>query len=61
MVPKGHSTKVKLARLLRQETTVSLKWLAARLSMGSWTYVPNLLNEPLQIPTSAQGMLPLCQ
>jgi hypothetical protein len=34
------------ARRLRQETTMSLKWIAARLQMGTWTYVSNLLNEP---------------
>jgi len=27
------------------ETTMSLKWIAQRLRMGSWTYVSNLLNE----------------
>ena len=43
---KGHPSKVKLARRLRQETTMSLKWIAARLQMGTWTYVSNLLNEP---------------
>jgi REP element-mobilizing transposase RayT len=26
----------------RQETTMSLKWIARRLDMGSWTYVSNL-------------------
>jgi hypothetical protein len=36
------------ARRLRQETTTSLKWIALRLHMGSWTYVSNLLNEPPQ-------------
>ena len=44
--PKGHRSKVMLARRLRQETTMSLKWIAARLQMGTWTYVSNLLNEP---------------
>ena len=42
---KGHRAKVMLARRLRQETTMSLKWIAQRLQMGSWTYVSNLLNE----------------
>src|ERR1035441_106938 len=28
---KGHRSKVMLARRLRQETTMSLKWIAARL------------------------------
>ena len=35
---KGHRAKVLLARRLRQETTMSLKWIAQRLQMGSWTY-----------------------
>ena len=40
---KGHPTKVKLARRLRCETTMSLQWIAETLCMGSWTYVSNLL------------------
>ena len=42
---KGDKGKVKAARRLRRETTMSLKWIAHRLHMGSWTYVSNLLNE----------------
>jgi putative transposase len=42
---KGDKVKVALARRLRQETTMSLKWIARRLHMGSWTYVSNLLHE----------------
>ena len=42
---KGDPGKVMTARRLRQETTMSLKWIAQRLHMGSWTYVSNLLNE----------------
>jgi hypothetical protein len=48
---KGHWAKVLLARRLRQETTMSLKWIAQRLHMGSWTYVSNLLNEPPETPS----------
>jgi hypothetical protein len=44
-LPKGHKGKVALARRLRQETTMSLKWIAQRLHMGRWTYVSNLLRE----------------
>jgi putative transposase len=40
---KGDPGKVAVPRLLRQETTMSLKWIAHRLQMGSWTYVSNLL------------------
>ena len=28
---------------LRKETTMSLKWIAEQLEMGSWTYVSDLL------------------
>ena len=41
---KGDPGKVELARRLRQETTMTLRWIANRLEMGSWTYVFNLLN-----------------
>lgn len=41
--PKGDKAKVRIAVQLRRETTLSLKWMAQRLSMGSWTYVSNLL------------------
>jgi hypothetical protein len=58
---KGHRSKVGLARRLRQETTMSLKWIAQRLHMGSWTYVSNLLNEPPEVHPQAQEVLPLCQ
>ena len=47
---KGHPVKVAIARRLRSETTVSLKWIAANLSMGTWTYVSNLLR-PAQCQT----------
>ena len=59
--PKGHRSKVRLARRLRQETTMSLKWIAERLQMGTWTYVSNLLNEPSETQPQAQEVLPLCQ
>lgn len=40
---KGHAVKVKIARRLRSETTMTLKWIAKRLAMGQWTSVSNLL------------------
>jgi putative transposase len=40
---KGEPGKVRLARRLRQETTLPLKWIAHRLSMGTWKSVSNLL------------------
>jgi len=47
---KGDREKVKIAARLRRETTtclagrqVTLKWIAERLSMGTWTNVANCL------------------
>ena len=58
---KGHRAKVLLARRLREETTMSLKWIAQRLHMGSWTYVSKLLNEHPATQPQAQEVLPLFQ
>jgi hypothetical protein len=33
----------RLTARLRRETTLSLKWIAEQLAMGSWTHVSNLL------------------
>ena len=45
--PKGDRAKVATARRLRNEPTMTLKGIAHRLHLGSWTYVSNLLgNEP---------------
>ena len=41
---KGDRRKVKIARRLRQETTMTLKWIADRLKMGTWTHVSNRLH-----------------
>ena len=41
--PKGHPQKVKLAIRLRAETAVTLKWMAQRLHMGTWTHLNHLL------------------
>jgi REP element-mobilizing transposase RayT len=40
---KGDPGKVRLARRLRQETTMTLAWIAQRLHMGVGTHVSNLL------------------
>ena len=40
---KGDPEKVRIARRLRTETTVTLKWITACLVMGTWTYVANRL------------------
>ena len=42
---KSDPNKVALARDLRAQTTMSLKWIARRLEMGSWTHVSNLLHQ----------------
>jgi REP element-mobilizing transposase RayT len=41
--PKGDGEKLKLALRLRKETTVTLKWIAERLRMGTWTHLNHLL------------------
>jgi hypothetical protein len=41
---KGDPIKIKLAAEIRKQTTMSLKWTAEHLHMGSWTYVSNLLS-----------------
>jgi hypothetical protein len=41
--PKADKVKIALAKRLRKEKTMTLKWIALRLQMGSWTYVFNLL------------------
>jgi REP element-mobilizing transposase RayT len=40
---KGDREKLKLAVRLREETTVTVKWIAERLRMGTWTHVNHLL------------------
>ena len=50
---KGDPEKIQIARRLRRETTVSLKWIASRLHMGTWNYVANLLSAANGTGTSA--------
>ena len=40
---KGVAEKIRIARRIRSETTMSLKWIAASLVMGTWTSVANCL------------------
>jgi REP element-mobilizing transposase RayT len=40
---KGDPGKVRIAQRVRQETTMTLGWIASRLRMGAWTHVSNLL------------------
>ncbi len=42
-VRKGDPGKIDIARRLRTETAVTLKWIANRLNMGKWTHVANCL------------------
>ncbi len=42
-MPKGDPRKVKLAWTLRQNTPMTLQWIADKLEMGSSSYVHNLL------------------
>ena len=42
--PKGEPSKVELAQRLRQETTLTMPQIAARLSMGSWRTLHNQLH-----------------
>jgi hypothetical protein len=48
--PKDANGKVAIARRLRKETTMILKWIAARLEMVTWTYVSNLMNAKNKTP-----------
>jgi hypothetical protein len=41
--PKGHQSKVKLARQLREQTPMTYGWIGDRLHMGSASNVCNLL------------------
>jgi putative transposase len=41
----SNQIKVELARRLRRETTLSLKWIAQELGVGSWKYLSNLLSK----------------
>ena len=42
---KGHRRKVQMARRTRAETTMSLKWIAERLAMGSASMVTHCLRQ----------------
>ena len=43
LLRKGDAVKVEIAQRFRKETTMSLKWIAGRLQMGTWTNVSNRL------------------
>ena len=50
-----------MARRLRAETAVTLKWIAKELHMGTWTHVSNLLSRGNQTEPTKQTELNLCQ
>ena len=58
--PIFHARKVRLARRVRAETSVTLKWIAAELHMGTWTHVANRLTHN-PAPSDNQPDLNLCQ
>ncbi len=58
--PKGDARKVRIARRVRAETTVTLKWIAEHLQMGTWTHVANRLSHNPAQPDN-QPDLNLCQ
>jgi REP element-mobilizing transposase RayT len=46
--PKGDPVKLAAAARLRQETTMTLKWISRRLEMGAWTHLNRRLYEQRQ-------------
>jgi len=40
---KGDPENVQIARCVREQTTMTLKWIAERLNMGTWAHVSNRL------------------
>ena len=40
---KGDIRKLKLAKQLREQTTMTLKWISQRLHTGGWTHLNNRL------------------
>ncbi|MFN3409125.1 MAG: transposase [Limisphaerales bacterium] len=58
---KGDADKIRIARRLRTETAVTLKWIAAELHMGAWTHVSNLLANVKRSQSTDQTELNLCQ
>ena len=42
---KGDPKKVRIARRLREKTTMTLRWIAGELYTGAWTHVSNLLSQ----------------
>jgi len=49
---KADPDKVSIARRLRGETTMTLRWIAEQLRLGSWTYLSNNLSKNNPRPPS---------
>ena len=58
---KGDARKIRIAHRLREETAVTLKWIATELHMGSWTNVSNLIARAQASASINQTELSLCQ
>lgn len=52
--PKGDPIKLRLAMRLRQETTATIKWITARLRMGSWKSTSRRLHERRRLEETGQ-------
>jgi hypothetical protein len=46
----GEFAKVRMAARLRRETAMSLKWIAERLAMGSWTIAGDKVFQGCRMP-----------
>jgi len=46
--------KVEMARQLRRETTLSLKWIAEQLRVGSWKCLSNLVGQEAAKPAEPE-------
>ena len=57
---KGDARKIRIAQRLRDETAITLKWIAKELHMGTWTHVANRLSNNSKQPNN-QPDLNLCQ
>jgi len=52
---KGDAVKVATAARLRRETTMTLKWISARLQMGAWTHLNKRLYEQQRAEAGARS------
>ena len=55
--PKGDPVKLAVARRLRQETTVTLKWISQRLAMGAWTHLNRRLYQQRKFEERSQSCI----